>query len=274
MSTIRIPRILSAVYGQPWAVLPPTLNAIVETVNRYATNRADVTVNSEDDQDEAMVTRQIVGNVGMVLVQGIIGSHLSSLETDCGGYDLDTFTEDMDAMAKDSRAECVLLVMRTPGGCVTGVPEAASIVANYPKSVFALTDNQCASAGYWIASQAQEVWLTPSSEVGSVGVYSAIVDESAAWAKEGFKLELMKAGKHKAAGIPGLPLSDEDKAMIQSEVDDLYSQFTTTVSRKRPSVSMDSMQGQMFRGQKAVDSGLADMVVSGIGEAIQILSRK
>lgn len=271
--SIRIPRILAAVYGQPWAVLPSTLQVISETVNRYAMKRADyVQPDPNEDPEDQQPTKQNIGKVGLVLMQGIIGSHLSSMETDCGGYDLDAFRDDMEAMASDARVENVLLVVRSPGGCVTGVPEAAAIVANFPKPVVALTDDMAASAAYWIASQANEVWITPSSEAGSIGVYSAIVDESAAWAKEGYKLELMKAGKHKATGIPGLPLSDEDKAMVQAEVDELYSEFKATVNAKRPQVSDESMQGQMFRGQKAVEAGLADMLVSGIGEAVQILS--
>lgn len=271
--SIRIPRILAAVYGQPWAVLPSTLQVIAETVNKYATKRADYVPSEDDDAPDSTVSRQIIGKVGLVLMDGIIGSHLSSLEAECGGYDLDTFRDDMDAMASDARVENVLLVVRSPGGTVTGVPEAGAIVKNFAKPVVALTDGMAASAAYWIASQANEVWITPSAEAGSIGVYSAVVDESAAWAKEGYKLELMKAGKHKATGIPGLPLSDDDKAMIQSEVDDLYAEFTATVRANRPKVSDETMQGQMFRGQKAIDAGLADMVVSGIGEAVQILSR-
>lgn len=270
--SIRIPRILAAVYGQPWAVLPSTLQVIADTVNKYATTRADY-MKPDEDEEEDMPTRQIIGKVGLVRMQGIIGSHLSTMETMCGGYDLDTFSEDMGAMATDPRVENVLLVVRSPGGSVTGVPEAAAIVRDYPKGVIALTDDMAASAAYWIASQANEVWVTPSGEAGSIGVYSAIVDESAAWAKEGYKLELMKAGKHKATGIPGLPLSDEDKAMIQAEVDGLYEEFKATVRSRRGNVSDDVMQGQMFRGAKAVEAGLADAVVSGIGEAVQILGR-
>lgn len=271
MNTIRIPRILAAVYGQPWAVLPGTLQAIRETVDRYALTRAEAPVVTDDADPEP--TTQKVGKVGLVRMQGIIGQHLSRLETMCGGYDLAQLSDDLDKMANDSSVERVLLVVRSPGGSVGGVPEAAAMVKNYPKELVAYTDDMAASAAYWIASQASEVWISPSSEVGSIGVYSAIVDESAAWAREGYKLELMKAGKHKAAGIPGLPLSDEDKAIIQAEVDELYDEFKDAVQQgRRMDISEDVMQGQMFRGQKAVDVGLADGVVPNLQAAIQILS--
>lgn len=270
MNTIRIPRILAAVYGQPWAVLPGTLQAIRETVDRYAIGRAEAPVVTDESDPEPTTAKR--GNVGIVRMQGIIGQHLSGLETMCGGYDLAQLSEDLGAMANDASVDRVLLLVRSPGGSVGGVPEAAAMVAGFPKDIVAFTDDMAASAAYWIASQAKQVWITPSSEAGSIGVYSAVVDESAAWAKEGYKLELMKAGKHKAAGIPGLPLADEDKAILQAEVDSLYEEFKASVRVGRGDISDEVMQGQMFRGQKAVDVGLADAVVLNLEEAVKVFS--
>ena len=264
---IRIPRILAAVYGQPWAVTPRTLDAIRASVDLYATRRAMGPVVDPEDDDDAK-PYYVSGNVGMILVSGIIGSHLNLMETACGGFDLDSLHDGLDKAQSDARVEQVLMVFRSPGGTITGVPEAALRVAEFPKPIVAFTDGQAASAAYWIASQATEVWIAPSAEVGSIGVYSAIVDESAAWAKEGYKLELMKAGTHKAAGIPGIPLSPEDRALIQADVDKWYGQFTATVSARRPSVSAESMQGQTFSGEDAVAAGLADEVVPSISAAL------
>ncbi len=249
--------------------MPATLQAICDAVDRNATGRAY--------DDEPVVEREkeevagIVGKLGVIYVTGIIGQHLSGMEMGCGGYDLAALNASLDEMEADPRVESVLLVMNTPGGTVTGVPEAAARVRDFSKPVSAFTDSMSASAGYWIASQADRVFITPSAEYGSIGVYSAVVDESAAWAKEGFKLELMKAGKHKAAGIAGLPLSDEDKALIQGEVDELYTEFKGAVSARRKAVSDGAMQGQMFRGQKAVDAGLADEIVGSLQELIRAL---
>lgn len=163
-----------------------------------------------------------------------------------------------------------MLAINSPGGVVTGVPEAAAAIAQLAtiKPVVAVTDSQSASAAYWIASQATENWLTPSAEIGSIGVYSALVDESAAWAKDGYKLELMKAGAHKAAGIPGLPLSAEDRALMQASVDSIYAEFTAAVAARRPRMNQSRMQGQMFRGAAAVEAGLADLVVPSLAAAL------
>lgn len=270
MNTIRIPRILAAVYGQPWAVLPGTLQAIRETVDRYAMTRADAPIVTDEAGPEPTTAKS--GRVGIVRMQGIIGQHLSGLETMCGGYDLAQLSEDLGSMANDASVDRVLLLVRSPGGSGGGVPEAAALVRDFPKDLVALTDDMAASAAYWIASQAKQFWITPSSEAGSIGVYSAIVDESAAWAKEGYKMELMKAGKHKAAGIPGLPLADEDKAIIQAEVDGLYEEFKAAVRAGRGDISDEVMQGQMFRGQKAVDVGLADLLVPSLEVAVEVFS--
>lgn len=275
MNKIRIPRILAAIYGQPWAVLPSTLSAIKAQAEQYASTRADGLGYEDSDEDDEE-TIDFNGRVGLIRMDGIICQHLSMMETACGGYDLAQLSKDLRAMANNASVEKVLLVVRSPGGTVTGVPEAAVMVDHFnraEKPIVAMTDDMAASAAYWIASQASEVWITPSSEVGSIGVYSAVVDESAAWAKDGYKLELMKAGAHKAAGIPGIPLSNEDRDLIQAEVDELYSEFKSAVLSGRKREIADSvMQGQMFRGEKAYVAGLADRVVLNVQDAVDILN--
>ena len=82
-------------------------------------------------------------------------------------------------------------------------------------------------------------------------------------------MELMKAGEHKAAGIPGLPLAPADRALIQSQVDEIYAEFTATVSSSRAKATLAVMQGQTFRGQRALEAGLADALVPSLNEALE-----
>jgi protease-4 len=161
---------------------------------------------------------------------------------------------------------------------VTGIPELASLIRTISetKPVIAFTDAQCCSAAYWLASACDSIVVTPTADVGSIGVYSALVDESAAWAQEGYKLELMKAGKHKAMGIPGLPLAPEDRALIQAEVNSIYAMFTADVvanrARNGATVAEDTMQGQTFMGGTAVAVGLADRVVGSLTDLLAALT--
>ncbi len=290
--SVRIPRILSAVYGSVWAVRPETLQAVIETVNAHAYSRAPRSLHTAAASDlaterDASVIAAAPGSGGqpkryfvtpqgtaVVPVDGIIGQHLSAMETECGGFDIATLVEDLDEIEANTGIQDVLLVLRSPGGVVTGVPEAADRLASMTKRVVAFTDSMAASAAYWLASQADEIWMTPSAEVGSIGVYTALVDESAAWAREGYRRELIKAGKHKGMGMSGLPLDDEDRALLQEAVDETYAAFTTAVRAGRGDLTDAVMQGQMFSADRALDAGLADGIVASYREALATMDEQ
>jgi ClpP class serine protease len=282
----RIPRILAAVYGSVWAVRPETLAAITATLKEAAAgkriqapgarkSRADDSPDLDPDDvtpDGPVSEPYFVTTAGtaVITVSGIIGKHLSGFEMACGGYCLDQLDVHLATAANDLRVDRVLLYLDSPGGTATGVPEAAARVALFPKPLVAYTDSQAASAAYWLMVGAMEIWIAPSADVGSIGVYAALVDESTAWAQDGLKMELMKAGEHKAAGIPGLPLAPADRALIQGQVDDIYAEFTAAVLEARPRATPGTMQGQTFRGQRALAAGLADHIVSSLDEAVSL----
>jgi protease-4 len=214
----------------------------------------------------------------VVPVHGVCARYLSAMETDCGGLDLNDTEKTLREAQADPRVQGIVLHFNSPGGTVTGIPELASLIRTISetKPVIAFTDAQCCSAAYWLASACDSIVVTPTADVGSIGVYSALVDESAAWAQEGYKLELMKAGKHKAMGIPGLPLAPEDRALIQAEVDSIYAMFTADVvanrARNGATVAEDTMQGQTFMGGTAVAVGLADRVVGSLTDLLAALT--
>jgi len=262
---MRYPHILAAVAGSIWAVRPTTLGAITATLRAHLESpRADLPAESAP----AAPGYEIRDGVALIPVWGIIGQHLSLMEMACGGYDLDTLGAQVAAALADPAVQCLALDFNSPGGVTTGIPEAAAMLraAGQIKHVVAFTDSMCCSAAYWLAASCSQIACTPSAELGSIGVYCALVDESGAWANEGLKLELMKAGTFKAAGIAGLPLSDTDRAQIQSRVDSLYEMFAQDVNALRPQVSRDTMQGQGFLGAEALTAGLVDGVVSGRAE--------
>jgi protease-4 len=126
------------------------------------------------------------------------------------------------------------------------------------KHVEAFVDVMACSAGYYIASQATKITAAPSATIGSIGVYMAVIDASRAMEMEGIAVQMISAGKFKGMGAPWKPLSDEEKAMLQSEVDSIYSAFKAAVTSARPQVSDATMQGQWFSGLTADDLYLVD----------------
>jgi ClpP class serine protease len=74
----------------------------------------------------------------------------------------------------------------------------------------------------------------------------------------GIDLELFKAGKFKAMGIPGKPLNDEERAFIQEDIDRINSRFVGTVQAARPGIAREDLEGQVFDGDTALAKGFTD----------------
>jgi signal peptide peptidase SppA len=219
----------------------------------------------------ANVTDRPSQDTALIHLDGVIDKHISEFEMECyGGYDLRDFDSAIAAAAQDPEIKNVLLVVNSPGGSVTGVPESAARVAALAKqkNVFAFADGLCCSAAYYIACQADQIFGTASSDVGSIGVYLALLDVTQAMHNEGIAINFIKDGKYKGMGAPFKPLTDDERAMFQAEVNKIGEMFRAAVNSKRPQVSNDAMQGQSFFGENAIETGLIDGIVTDLGAAL------
>ena len=175
----------------------------------------------------------VVDGIGIIPVVGVIGKGLSPLEKMMGAADVNEISEALDAFAANPEVEKVALQISSPGGTVTGVEELAIKVRNYGKPTLAYTDSEMASAAYWIGSAADRVVASPSSTVGSIGVYMAIPDYSKAAEMAGIKMVVIKSGKFKGAGIEGTSLDEGQMANLQEGVDTIHAEFKEAVNMKR-----------------------------------------
>jgi ClpP class serine protease len=118
---------------------------------------------------------------------------------------------------------------------VDGVEELSSEVyqSRGKKKMIAVANAMAASAAYWIASAADELVVTPSGQIGSIGVFAAHEDISKAAEMQGVKVSLISAGKYKTEGNPFEPLSSEARAAMQRDVDVFGEMFTAAVARNR-----------------------------------------
>jgi ClpP class serine protease len=122
-----------------------------------------------------------------------------------------------------------------------------------------------ASAAYGIASAANEIVVSPTSIVGSIGVVLTHLDRSGELEQKGVRATLIYAGKHKVDGNPFGPLSDTVQADLQTEVMKFYDQFVGLVARGRTGITKQAIratQARTFIGQDGIDQGLADRVAS------------
>lgn len=160
----------------------------------------------------------------------------------------------------------VVIDVDSPGGTVAGTAEAANAVAALAKvkPVYALADTLAASAAYWIASQASQVWVTPSGSVGSIGIIGMHMDVSHALEQAGVKATVITSGKHKGETSPFAPLSEAALSHIQAQADAEHANFIRAVAAGRKTsqatVASDFGQGRTISADRAVSLGMADHV--------------
>lgn len=274
------PRILAAIRSAKWAVTPATLQAIRDTLSARLTDRLARRPRAGDmdyaaSKSEGVPYEMVAPGVAAVELHGIIGKNLSAMEMECGGCDLACVEENLTSALADPMVAAVVLDIDSPGGTVSGVAEFARKIGLLStaagKHVIAYASGQCCSAAYWIACGCAQILCSPSSDVGSIGVYIALMDSSENWAQEGYKLVLIKAGEYKAAGIEGSTITPAQIALWQSEVDYIYGFFMGAVQSARPGVAVETMQGQTFFGQRAVDALLVDGLADDVETAAATL---
>lgn len=254
-------RILTKLYGEPWLIKPETHKVLCGAFGQA--DGYDDALAQMGDILKAPEKRafEVVGNTAVIPLEGVILRKFSTNLYEWGITSVDVFTRLVNLAASDEEVHSIFLNVDSPGGVVDGVPEAARAVAaaNAVKPVLAYADGQMASAAYWIASQAEAIYATESADIGSIGVYAAFLDQTRAAEIAGLKVEVFKSGKYKGQGIPGTPLSDEMRGMIQERVDATAQQFKQSVTSARK-VPDGAMEGQSFSARDAKAFGLIDDV--------------
>lgn len=154
----------------------------------------------------------------------------------------------------------VLLTVDSPGGYCSGCSEAAAAISALAREIPVVAHAQglCASAAYFLASGATEIWADMSADVGCIGVIIPMLDWSGYWDKEGVKDDYVTntGGDLKATGYPPSQ-TPEERAQLQREVDDLYAQFRDHVLAHR-AIPTEAMRGQCAVGPRALESNLVD----------------
>ncbi len=178
-------------------------------------------------------------------------------------------------LAQDESVKVVILDINSTGGRVTGTPELAAAVRELSakKYVYAFTADMACSAAYWVASQCDAIYATPSAQLGSIGVILPLVDSRLKLEKEGIVVDALSAGKFKTAGLTGTSLTDEQRALLQARVDDDWALFKSAVNTRR-SIAPEYMEGQCLSGEKALTSGLVDAHINSLPQLVDKLQKR
>lgn len=208
------------------------------------------------------------GRVAVLPVRGVMGYRLGTMEEFSGGTSTERLSQALTQLRGDSSVKAIVMDFDTPGGTTNGIMEIADAVygARGDKPIIAQVNPMAASAGYWLATQADEVVLTPSGDVGSIGVLAIHEEISKFLSENGVTETIVRSSQYKAELNPYEPLTAEARAYMQQRVDEFDAHFHDAVARGRGAsvrtVREDFGRGRMLGASAAVAAGMVDRVAT------------
>lgn len=267
MDTISYPHIAARIFDTPLLIDPGKLQTICAAIgNRF---NPGLDWGMIDPAHARAATRSDTGymvmdGVAIIPVEGTLVHRGSTPNSSSGLTGYNKLSQWFRAAMDDTSVRAIMLDVDSPGGEVAGAFDFADEIYNArgSKPITAVAADLAASAGYLIASAADEVVVTRTGRVGSVGVVTAHANWEKAIDKAGVTITHIYAGDHKIDGNPYGPLPPEVRDRIQGEIDRLYSFFVSTVARNTglTEEAVRSTQALTYMGDAAVDIGFAARV--------------
>ena len=166
---------------------------------------------------------------------------------------------------EDEGAQAVVILINSPGGS----PVQAGMVNDeihrlkelHKKPVYAVVEDTCASAAYYIAVAADEIYVDKASIVGSIGVLMDGFGFTGLMEKLGVERRLLTAGENKGFLDPYSPQTDAQRGYAKGMLDEIHRQFIAVVRKGRGhrlKETPEMFSGLFWSGQQAVSMGLAD----------------
>ena len=272
MADEKYSNIVNLVFNQPWAILPSVYTTITDLI---AFRAAGGILTDEEIQERIGYAAYEAASpnrsrrsqaVAVIPLRGVMAQRMNLMEAMSGGVSTEIFGKVFSDAVANPEIGGIVIDVDSPGGSVFGVQELANTIfsARGTKPIVAIANSMMASAAYWVASQADEIIITPGGQAGSIGVFTAHNDMSAMLEAEGQHVTLISAGKKKVDGNPFEPLSEDAKADLQSRVNSYYTDFTGAVARGRGAkpdeVRNGFGEGAAVGAAEAVRVGLADRI--------------
>ncbi|MDD2546678.1 MAG: S49 family peptidase [Burkholderiaceae bacterium] len=171
----------------------------------------------------------------------------------------------MRSALEDEGSRALVLLIDSPGGSPVqaGIinDEIQRLKAKHHKPVYAVVEETCASAAYYIAAAADDIFVDKASIVGSIGVlmdgfgFTGIMD------KLGVERRLLTAGENKGFLDPFSPQTEKQRAYAQTMLNRIHQQFISVVKEGRGDrlhETPEMFSGLFWTGEQAIEMGLAD----------------
>lgn len=184
-----------------------------------------------------------------------------------GEASADLIVAAMRSAFEDEGSKAVVLLINSPGGSPVqaGIinDEIRRLKAKHNKPVYAVVEETCASAAYYIAVGADQIFVDKASVVGSIGVLMDGFGFTGLMDKLGVERRLMTAGENKGFMDPFSPQTEKQRAFAQAMLDQIHKQFIDVVKTGRGNrlkETPETFSGLFWTGQQAIELGLADQL--------------
>lgn len=266
-----LPHLAARIFGAPLLVAPPKLEVILSAIGPRlgGIDQAKIAPSAfagSDDDGEPDVPPYDVTDDGIALidVSGTLVYKSSWLKALCGMKSYGETGVSLSTALDDPAVKGILLMVDSYGGEASGVFDLSDAIfeARKKKPICGVAADNADSAAFAILSAAEKVFVSRTSEVGSVGVVCMHQDQSAADKMDGVKYTYIYSGDHKVDGNPHEPLSDTARQSLQAECDRLRTLFAASVARYR-GLTADAVlatQAGCFHGEEAVAAKFADAI--------------
>jgi len=214
-------------------------------------------------------------NTAVIPIKGLILVDESKMF----GQDIVSSTEVVASIEKADKSpniKAMILDINSPGGSAVASEEIAHAVKKTNKTTVALIREVGASGGYWIATAADHIVASRISVTGSIGVLGSYPQIAGLLNEHNITYQRLVSGKYKDMGSPLKELTNEERAIIQSQLDLIHDYFIESVAenRKLEKKTIKKLAtGQIYLGLKAIELGLIDEL-GGKDETIQYIENK
>jgi protease-4 len=195
------------------------------------------------------------------------GEKIGVIDLDGVILDSTTFNAHLKKFADDDSIKAIIIHVNSPGGGVAASEEIYRAVKRVrdekKKRIVASISTVGASGAYYVSSATNKIFADSGSVVGSIGVIAEWVNygDLMRWVK--LKPEVLTVGKFKDTGDPSREMTPEERAYMQSLIDNMYGQFVSAVADGRHAKVEDIKaiaDGRVWTGEQALPLHLIDAV--------------
>ncbi len=269
---MNLPHLAQKLFNTPLAIHPQKAEVIVSSLTeRLGITQIRSAMMEDDDEYFSRKARKdsgydVLEGIAVIPVYGTLVQKLGTLRPYSGMTGYDGIRRVFLTAVNDPEVKGICLDIDSPGGEVAGCFDLVDLIyaERGKKPIHAILSENAFSAAYAIASAADKIYVPRTGGVGSVGVIVIHCDWSQHIKDDGLKVSIITYGNRKAESNPHVALSDEAKAAIQHDVDEMGRLFVSTVSRNRglSETVIRNTQAACYLAAEGVQMGLADVVAS------------